>query len=144
MKRVEDWPTPSTSGLTDEQIEAAAKAMLERDACPIGIEHYRMLARAAARFLQMPWEMPTPEEVRQYERPRLDEPAKLRMGNDCLPSFRLRHEALCEFIKYRNASLVPKPVDSRREKLMKMLYSDFTMDFQELTERILAALDAKE
>lgn len=144
MKRVEDWPTPSTSGLTDEQIEAAAKAMLERDACPIGIEHYRMLARAAARFLQMPWEMPTPEEVRQYERPRLDEPAKLRMGNDCLPSFRLRHEALCEFIKYRNASLIPKPVDPRREKLKRVLIADHARSHEDFVDAILASLDAKE
>lgn len=142
---MDDKELVQTMNLTDEQIEAAAKAMYEGSnqgtMLPYGVpwngmnfgERHRWLValRAAAPFLQMPWEMPTAGEV---------EKALCANGTT---------EALLQFVRSRNASLIPKPVDPRREKVINILcHADRSpepaIDANKLADRILAALDAKE
>lgn len=125
--------------LTDEQIVAAAKRIwaasdnsgykwseIASEAKVI----YMEMARVAAPFLQMPWEMPTEEEV-----------AKALHANGTT-------EALLQFVQRRNASLIPKPVDPRREKLRSAVNEwrqcEGAYTTSEIVDRILAALDAKE
>jgi hypothetical protein len=135
--------------LTDEQIEAAAKRIWASgdrsgykwsEIASEAMAIYREMARAAAPFLQMPWEIPSDEEERQLfadvsKRAPSISPVKLVIG----------------FIARRNASLIPKPVDPRRDKVVNSLndslprYQSWDRAAAELlADRILAALDAKE
>ena len=133
--------------LTKEQIEVAATA-LNRNfvGVPNGNlsgsfdpEVYRKAATATAPYLQSPWEMPTEEEVESLFK-LLD-----------IPSISGRreyaHRLLRSFIERRNAALLPKPVDSRREKLIPILarlarwHVNDTQDH--IVDAILAALDGK-
>jgi hypothetical protein len=107
--------------LANEQIEAAAKAMRKADHCPIDIGHYRITACAAAPFLQMPWEMPTYEELEMFK------------------DFKSAGSALFEFVRRRNAALLPKPVDPRRQRIIDALAGDVVT-----ADRILVALDTKD
>lgn len=132
--------------LTDEQIEAAAKAIFlaptegnentsswNFDTLPFAAkDRYRIIARAAAPFLQMPWEIPTSEEMVDG----------IRNGSVGGTS-----EALIQFIKRRNAALLPKPVDPRRAKILAALMEhtpNRTLRYEDMADLILATLDAKE
>lgn len=143
--------------LTDEQIEAAAKAMFESSwpknegKWPAqghdGRERWRELARIAAPFLQMPWKMPTEEESDSIYS------EVSRRDAFSIPAATRIKAAMQLFVRYRNASLIPKPLDPRREKVLKVLSRGICVDLRDgsyvaesdkLTDRILAALDAKE
>jgi hypothetical protein len=143
--------------LTDERIEVAARAIfnaaLERNR-EIGIpiegpqtwdewgssihETYRIVARAAAPFLQAPWEMPTEKEAETLHA------NIVACGSDLRG---MRH-ALTTFVEGRNLALLPKPVDPRRERLVAELMnargSQFVMSHEEFADRILAAIDQQE
>jgi hypothetical protein len=134
--------------LTDERIEAAAKAMgnaineqvsihrrmIIRTPHGCDIETTRAGLRAAAPFLQMPWEMPTDKECRELH---------------ALTDNEVGH-ALRQFVCDRNAALIPKPADPRREKVKTALIGEVstflwnTEEAYRAADRILAALDAKE
>jgi hypothetical protein len=133
--------------LTDEQIEAAAKAAwLGRFLTPHGVADFdtvspdmqsgwRRAMRAAAPFLQMPWEMPTQSECELIGR--AQDVAEVTV-----------HYAVSSFINMRNASLFPKLVDPRRDKLKAAVNEwrqcEGAYTTSEIVDRILAALDAKE
>lgn len=127
--------------LTDEQIEAAAKAMREsHDVIDGRTDFYGSMARAAAPFLQAPWEMPIGQEVHLL----CDAVArKVSSSNGGIhPETLLR-----EFVSRRNAALLPKPVDPSRERIIvALLYgTDGARAIAEkLVDRILAALDEQE
>jgi hypothetical protein len=124
--------------LTEEKIELAAKAAYERGGFQWSQANrevqqgYRHLVLVAAPFLQMPLELPTNGEVEKADRTRST------------------IDALTNFVRDRNAALAPKPVDPRREKVRKqvrMIGNKFYLEedtANELTDRILAALDEKE
>lgn len=128
--------------LTDEQIDQAAKAMFESGAHSrrwfhLGVldqEGYRQMALAAAPFLQVPWEPPTPSEISDVYavsveiRPRYD--------------FVLRRlsDAITAFVDKRNA----KPVDPRRAKIIAALSHKSLTTTEDVADRILSALDAKD
>ena len=135
--------------VTDEQIEAAAKAMqlvdveLEdrsnygwEDLDPINKDTYRDYARAAAPFLQMAWDEPTESEVsaaftRQF------------MPLDAYTSMR---SGISKFVANRNAALQPKPVDPRREAVIQVLRAEHpgAMSNGAFADVILKALDELE
>jgi hypothetical protein len=143
--------------LSDEQIEAAAKAMFnafhpadsredfrwEWDKLTIRTS-YLNAARAAATFLHVRWEMPTPSELKAFQGRLMEQ------GGSHIP---WQHLTLPfnKFIAERNASIIPKPVDPRRDKIMTVLktgvmnpgtVTDNCAGF--IADRILVALDAKE
>jgi hypothetical protein len=140
--------------LTDEQIEAAAKriwASSDRSGykwSEIASEAkavYMEMARAAAPFLQVPWDKATFDEATNFIDYQISD--RQRNGSNIMATL----DALAIFIGNRNASLIPKPVDPRREKVINSLdaglprYQSWDRNAAELlTDRILAALDAKE
>jgi hypothetical protein len=85
--------------------------------------------RAAAPFLQLPWEPPTEEEVASL------------YGH--VGIIRI-HDGIREFVRHRNDAIQPKPVYPRREALIGFLKTDSWKDMRwtELADRILAAIDA--
>lgn len=139
--------------LTDEQIEAAAKAMYESTPCGIQWEslpkhEWIHAARAAAPFLQAPWDMPSSDEHMAF----------IRDTNETQIPGGVRFNfsgALKLFISRRNASLLPKPVDPRREKIaaevqkIKDEARSGPIDYvnptpSEIADRIITALDELE
>lgn len=78
--------------LTDEQIARARDAIYAAGDVDAGLH-------AAAPFLQMPWIEPTVEEWSAIYRDATSLSARLRV---------------CEFVRRRNAALLPKPVDPIR------------------------------
>jgi hypothetical protein len=133
--------------ITDEQLLAASKAMFAsnpqskqwRDLSSCEKQIYLSQALEAAPLLQMPWEMPTRRE--EIECADLGQTYEQGMSG-------INHGAgiLRVFVLRRNASLIPKPVDPRREKVFRTLMCNVAgpHDLQVVTDRILAALDAKE
>lgn len=142
--------------LTDEQIEAAAKAMFDDfrnnhiavmgdtgipgwlDVHGFSKDKYKQFARAAAPFLQMPWDVPSEREI--ANRP-----------NEC--SYTSARAILRSFVHNRNAKLIPKPVDPRRDKIARAIEIDcaeynrnpsLPVGVYASADRILAALDAKD
>jgi hypothetical protein len=137
--------------LTAEQIDASAAAILK--AAKVDSwhqlsfterENWQVMARAAAPFLQMPWELPTQSECELIRR--AQDVAEVTV-----------HYAVSSFINMRNASLIPKPADPRREKIEKIVISElgksvlqmhgkgeYIIESGNIADRILAALDAKE
>jgi hypothetical protein len=141
--------------LTDEQIEAAAKALhsaanMQRpwdfpyptrayeELVERHKNEWRELARSAAPFLQAPWEPPTPSEVSDVY--------AVAAGTSPRYDFVLRRlsDAIAAFVDKRNAKLSPKPVDPRREKIITAIFNYPGEHFERLADRILAALDAKD
>lgn len=144
--------------LTDEQVEAAAKELWlvsfpwrhePKEDEWLAIEEcykqeWRTLARAAAPFVQAPWEMPTPEECKHAVTDR-----------DLCAMYSKEHawrNVLRLFVERRNAALRHKPVDPRREKIESAVdavkncnqIGAPALTTAEIADRILAALDAKE
>jgi len=148
--------------LTQEQIELAAQASYNaqvqhnarsqyasKNPWPntgsFNQEAYRVGVRAAAPFLQMSWDEPSTAEAYTFaiENPRFSIPDT--SGFDVVETMR---RFLSAFIRYRNSELIPKPVDPRREKIMKELSQPGKFSIidahGEVADRIIAALDAKE
>jgi hypothetical protein len=130
--------------LSEQQIEQAARAMHEAGTVSIHFwehvfagdkERYRKAARAAAPYLQLPWDEPLRGELDTIfnAMPRTD------------PSV---FAVVCAFVRRRNAAIQPKPVDSRFEKVKAILNCRFYMgnpEFDkfadEVVPEILAAID---
>lgn len=129
------------SKLTDDQVEMAVKIIfgnkyIDSKGLSSGIKIKANLVgviRDIAPHLQMTWEEPLMDEVNVIERniPRHAPPCDQLM------------RALSFFVNLRNAALLPKPVDSRRNKLRKILTSILTNpDYIEpAIHDILASLD---
>lgn len=142
--------------LTDEQVEMAAKTAygkvnfqeFARADSPDRWENlsegmretYRKAMRIGAPFLQVAWELPNYDETELA--------IGLTDSSGALPHSRTRDRILLEhFVITRNAALRPKPFDPRREKIARAIDGAcFTgpSALDRLTDRILAALDAKE
>ncbi len=84
---------------------------------------------AAAPYLQLPWDEPTEKELFD---------AKCGWGIE-------RPFAICEemrqFVRIRNAALLPKPVDPRREKIEEILSRHVKDGADQTIDRILAVLN---
>jgi hypothetical protein len=131
--------------LTEEQVEAAAKAMVDTpqsygtipwgklDAC--SREAFRSYARAAAPFLQAPWEMPTSQE----ETDCFNAGEKWERG--MCGVFRHVSGTLREFVLRRNASIIPKAVNSRQEKLMQISRVEVKVVFEDGSDDHTIVLD---
>lgn len=121
--------------LTQEQVERAAKAAHDafmEDGQPIGYdklaqtlrEPYRSCVRAAAPFLQLPWDEPTLEEASK--------------ANQCMDG----QSAIFDFIRRRNAALLPKPVDPRLAVVRHQLGGpSMSHNLDGVAVKILHALD---
>src|SRR5258708_3471930 len=104
--------------LTDEQLLAASKAMFAanpqsmqwRDIGSCEKQIYLSHALAAAPLLQMWWIPPSEEEITQAQHDRQE--------SGFLAHERAMRFVLSRFVNRRNASLIPKPVDPRREKVI--------------------------
>lgn len=118
--------------LTEEQIKLASNAFEKAFNGDGRSLPYQMATavRAAAQFLQLPWEEPTLAEIKSI---RESDPAGTRDAIYLLNAF----------VRSRNLALLPKAVDPRREKIIAAispcLFSRQKED--ELINRILAALD---
>lgn len=118
--------------LTHEQVERAAKAHFDCDSMPAWDRAseqtkgaWRKAIRAAAPFLQLPWDTPTIEEATK--------------ANQCMDG----QSAIFDFLRYRNAAImVPKPVDPRKARAVELLLSRFEDDVEKFAERLIAELDA--
>lgn len=128
--------------LTDEQIKQAAQAadkLMASHGFPTALAYATpeqreeaafSAMRAAASFLQLPWEEPTSDEglkAAEYLR---------RHGSGWSAS----KVVLMEFVRSRNAALIPNPVDLRRKTIVEVL-KQYPNRAPEIADRILAALD---
>jgi len=98
--------------LSERQIEQAAKAMHGSDwerLKPDDKERYRTAARAAAPYLQLPWDEPTYEEL------------DIAVSDARIGDLASSKDILHEFVRRRNAALQPKPVDPAVEVVSRML-----------------------
>jgi hypothetical protein len=123
--------------LTEEQIDQAVESVMRTAAGPIDLSLARIQLRAAAPFLQIPWEFPTTNEIG-------DAFAKFRREETLNNSREGFKRALHEFIFTRNAALLPTPVDPRRETVKCVLgkrYSALLTNNPDLISDFLAALD---
>jgi hypothetical protein len=121
--------------VTKYQLEQAQvayrKALPPEDPCAYLMESIRDGLAAAAPFLQLPWDDPTHDEI-------VDGTKRILMGMPC-------KEVLQRFVRNRNAALLPKPVDPRRERVATLLRK-LHMDQRgwspgEIADRILEAID---
>jgi hypothetical protein len=129
--------------LADEQLVAASKAMFAsspqskqwREIGSLEKQIYLSQALAAAPFLQMPWDEPTRKEATEcWQETKHINPVGVAV-----------QAQMVVFVRRRNASLIPKPVDPRREKILGAMRDSRLAIIRELlADRILAALDAKE
>lgn len=132
--------------LTDEQVEQASKAMftawysktpLNMDWIDANKPMWIAAAHAAAPFLQFPWQAPTKEEIvpiytKQYN---------YRSGDVTPGAVRGLLGTIGAFIQMRNAVLVSKPVDLRRERVRAILQDEYRSSEEGAIDRIIAALD---
>lgn len=127
--------------LTNEQVEQAVEAA-RNTRTPVlswsgsgsenGLELWRNTMRAAAPFLQLPWDEPTEDE--------------LLMLCGTGGGYHSR-TAIIEFVRRRNAALATKPVDPRIEKVKAVLAKRYTAEdalLPAVAADILAALDGKQ
>ena len=128
--------------LTDEQLEQAFNAAWEageyttEEVTEERIrENFRTVIRAAAPYLQAPWEPPTVEE----------EDISYNLWQTPSVSCKM---LLADFINRRNAALLPKPVDPsqwlcRLEKIVNILRESFgySVEAYKCADAILAALE---
>ena len=124
------------SKLSDEQIEQAAIAGCYMNAPWDDLlgqtrDRVRRNLRKAAPFLQMPWDEPTEEEFTQLL---TGVHPNSNYGGTIM-------DALKKFVHIRNAALLPKPVDPRREAVAKVLTEHKVWTVDDQVDRILAALD---
>ena len=119
------------ANLTDDQVNKARDVWCKSLGTPFTCFDIPLAHRcfnAVAPYLQFSWDEPTDEEMKD-------------LGG--VPSN--YHIAIREFVRRRNAALLPKPVDPRREKILAALGCSF-VDIQpsiveEITDRVLRALD---
>jgi hypothetical protein len=127
--------------LTDEQVKQAAEISSSTRTHSLswngprsekGMDLWLSTMRAAAPFLQLPWDEPSMDEANEIEQniPRNAPPVDQLM------------RALTVFVHRRNAALIPKPFDPRKEVIVRVL-SEQPKDawYKDTADRILAALD---
>jgi hypothetical protein len=132
--------------LTPNQIDEAAKALHlamsvgERNPSPwetIGYrsqDRYRVMAHDAAPFLQLPWDEPTEEEWSAIFHSIPGSSARSWASSSA-------RSWACEFVRRRNAALLPKPVDPRIAAVLGVLRMPPSTGDEEEVIRILAAID---
>lgn len=121
--------------LTQEQVERAARQLIRisaagtwEEASPAYRHVLELSVRAAAPFLQLPWDTPTIEEATK--------------ANWCMDG----QSAIFDFLRRRNAALMPKPVDPRValvEQVISRGRMHISADQKTLAVEIVAALDAR-
>ena len=123
--------------LSEQQIEQAAKAIHEagrvsiyfwEHVCASDKERFRKAARAAAPYLQLPWDEPLKGEITAIS---------------MLPVEASTFAVVCEFVRRRNAALQPKPVDPAIEVVSRML-RDRSLDtsFDDYAAKLVEAVRA--
>lgn len=109
--------------LTNEQVDKALKAC-EGKFLGKGI-------RAAAPFLQLPWDEPSEDEAKVIH--------STNLGMSLTATFdQCKWNVLREFVDRRNAALMPKPVDPRIGLIDRTL-CDFMHSLNNIEERTKAA-----
>lgn len=118
------------SNLPMYQVKLARDAyygsLTDVDPCALTTESVDRALVKAAPFLQLPWETPLLSELREL------------LG--FTPDDRLSN-AFIKFVDIRNARLLPKPVDPRREAILKAYKPYVYKPDKTLMDAILAALD---
>ena len=111
--------------LTEQQLDQAAAAygMAYGGDAEGPSDARREGLRAAAPFLQIPWEPPTKEEAKSFHE------NYYTFASTSIPS---TLHALRRFIANRNAALLPKPVDPRFEKIRSALVYHASHRFNQL------------
>ena len=102
--------------LSKQQIDAAVMAMQEAERVSIFWEHvcasdkerFRKAARAAAPYLQLPWDEPLMGEI-------------TTIYDSMLHGEANTFAVVRAFVRHRNAALQPKPVDPAVEVVSRML-----------------------
>lgn len=118
--------------LTQEQNRKANQLLIGELGGSLGLPSLHELAET----LQLPWDDVTEDEICEFGANSRD--AKLPACNAGVAL------AISNFVRRRNAALLPKPVDPRRIVLLKKLIKFNVRDEQELDEEvteILTALD---
>jgi hypothetical protein len=115
--------------LTEQQIEQASKASRLAYDESTEVDCIGDSLRAAAPYLQLPWEPPMSGEINAI----FD-----TMRHVDFSTFAV----VCEFVRRRNAAFQPKPVDPRREKIIAALDKQYLNgESSKIADAILAALD---
>lgn len=124
--------------LTDEQIDRAVDcAALATGEKRFDREYARHNFRAAAPFLQLPWDEPSDAEIDVFSNIAYGRTVNV-VGEVCR---NISQMVLREFVRRRNATLLPKPVDSRRAAILKAYKPYGYNPDEELMAAILDALD---
>lgn len=140
--------------LTDEQIKLATNIMIyeilrssiRSISLPLETEPWRIAFDKAAPFLQLPWGMPTLDEIQIGHKNSLHHFDFLEETHTNTITYSAgMPSALARFVYERNQllMLMPKPVDPRREKISRILNGHF-QPTEAIVDSIIAALDAKE
>lgn len=119
--------------LTQEQLDLACAEVVRKHYDPLGPVLTMDVLRTAAPFLQLPWHEPTHEELVAIQ----------RMFPVSKPTLSDLATIASEFVRLRNAVLLPKPVDPRKEKVGPILKSmeRAIIGRDEAVAAIIAALD---
>ena len=118
--------------LTEKQFELAADAYRSQDGAFTGSVISGLIL--AAPFLQLPWEYPSGDE--RYD--------LFKANRHIVPADMMMYQCVKMFVERRNAQLLPKPVDPRRQRVLCILKgaSDHSTTTLELiADSIIAALD---
>lgn len=137
--------------LTDEQIKLATNIMIyeilhtsiRSISLPLETEPWRIAFDKAAPFLQLPWGMPTEEELETAVLHKDHAFSTKNEDGDVVAYCFGESSMLARFVWMRNRSLMPKPVDPRRDKISRILNGHF-QPTEAIVDSIIAALDAKE
>lgn len=126
--------------LTNVQVEEAVSIFWKRAGLPTGVDtgirrsEIAFGLRTAAPFLQLPWDEPTEKECILLWGG-VDAHLK-RNGSE-----RSLKYCLELFVENRNAAILPKPVDPRREKIIAALKSSRDESYESMSEKMLAIAD---
>lgn len=121
--------------LTQDQVDRAVKAMDAYTPTVITNTELGHMVRAAAPFLQLPWDEPTEEESSVIH--------SSDLGLRLTSSFdKNKRSILSDFVLRRNAALLPKPVDPRKKVVVGLLLGRFEEDVEAFAERLISIMDS--
>lgn len=119
--------------LTKDQIDRGDSVVHRVTGIPIGFD--REIWETLADILQRPWDLPSDSEwssIKQY----------LGFGPGTA-SDSVSKSILIDFVRRRNANLLPKLVDPRREKIIEVL-KQYPDRAPEIAEKIIAVFDEEQ
>lgn len=129
------------SKLTDKQLELAVKAFsTDPEVIVQGVWNLKSCLRNSAPYLQIPWDEPTSEEVI----PIYANLYHYKIEDVSPSSIEGITKAFVEFVRIRNAAILPKLVDPRIAIVVKVLRGTNNVPYlpiEKTAETVLAALD---